>query len=469
MRIPNLLHGLRLLVLGLPLASCLTDERTSWTNPADPASPAWVEREARIVAPGFYPEDTLFLEVGQRLKVYQNYSVDPTEAQGLVTTWTFRNLETTSTFSIVSSTFYGAIDTLLPRGSWRVRTNARTRQGGVYTQDSMVLVVADTGTRPRLRLPPDTILLRPGGAAWPGMLTGLALPLAADDPRGRRIDFTYMVQREGGPEGLVRWTPSIELRDIDGFGRWRVKVEAMNSVGLWDTGSFLVTLREDTISDGVHSYRIGAFGKQVWMLENLRTVPTTTGGSWCYGPDTANCDTYGRLYDWATATAEQGRNLGPVGDSDFTTRIRGICPEGWHLPSFDEMMKLKIWLKQAGSIPGAPSTTLLPDERVGRALEADTLWKAFWPDTTWRGSSGFALLPGGYRNPANQEFEHLGAHTGLWTSSHLRSDWARAVGVIESEFYAPEDSQDESQSVAGKLLYWDMSLASGFYVRCLED
>lgn len=466
---PTLLARFRLLVLALPLASCLMDDRSDWTNPDDPSSPAWIAHQVAIVAPGFYPQDSMFLEVGQRLKVVQNYSVDPVASQGLVGTWTFHNLADGSNFTIVGGSSYASIDTLLPRGSWRVRAEARTRQGGVYSPDSLVLVVGDTGLAPRLRLPPDTVLLAPAGTERLGMVSGLSLPLVAIDPRGRRIDFTYQVQRDGGAEGPVRWTSSIELRDIDGWGDWRVRVEAMNSVGLWDTGSFLVTVREDAISDGTHTYRIGAFGTQVWMLENLRTVPATAGGSWCYGLDTANCGTYGRLYDWATATAGQALNLGPESDSDFTTRIRGICPEGWHLPSFQETMDLKIWLKKAGSIPGAPSSTLLPDERVGRALESDTLWEAFWPDTTWRGSSGFDLRPGGYRNPANQAFEYLGAHTGIWTSSHFRSSWVRAVGVIEDKFYAPQDSQDESQSVAGKLLYWDMSPASGFYVRCLED
>jgi uncharacterized protein (TIGR02145 family) len=334
----------------------------------------------------------------------------------------------------------------------------------------MVLVVADTGTRPRLVLPPDTVIFRPSDYDKVRLAWGVTRPLVANDPKGRRCSFTYEVRRDGGPEGVVRWTPSVDLVDIDDFGVWRVRVEAMNSVGLWDTGSFLVTVREDAIVSGGNSYRVGQFGTQVWMLENLRTLPATAGGSWCYGDQDSACATYGRMYDWTTATAGQARNLQPGSDSDFTTRIRGICPEGWHLPSFDEFMVLKSWLKRAGSIPGTTATRLLPDERVGRALESDTLWNPFWPDTTWRGASGFDLRPGGYRNPANQAFEFIGAHTGLWTSSHFRTDLARAVGVIENKFYNPEvDEHFETQSAAGQLLYWDMSLVSGFYVRCLED
>ena len=41
--------------------------------------------------------------------------------------------------------------------------------------------------------------------------------------------------------------------------------------------------------------------------------------------------TQGMLYDYATATA---------GASDGVGRIRGICPEGWHIPDADELQAL---------------------------------------------------------------------------------------------------------------------------------
>ena len=41
--------------------------------------------------------------------------------------------------------------------------------------------------------------------------------------------------------------------------------------------------------------------------------------------------TQGMLYDYATATA---------GASDGAGRIRGICPEGWHIPDADELRAL---------------------------------------------------------------------------------------------------------------------------------
>ncbi|MDR1811584.1 MAG: hypothetical protein LBQ87_02045, partial [Candidatus Fibromonas sp.] len=82
-------------------------------------------------------------------------------------------------------------------------------------------------------------------------------------------------------------------------------------------------------------YVYAEIGSQIWMAENLNY---NVSGSKCFGQDgtvwnqetynnhnkdtiTAqeiqkNCDTYGRLYNWATAV--------------------GVCPYGWHLPSNTE-------------------------------------------------------------------------------------------------------------------------------------
>lgn len=466
--IPRLGH-LRLLLAVLPLASCLMDERADWNNPEDPASGVWVPRQVLIIAPGFYPVDSLVLEVGDRLRIHQTYTDDPPESRRPQGRWDFRNLASGATFAIAGNDAYGGIDTILPRGTWMVRSGARNTHGGEYLPDSMVLVVADTGARPRLRLPPDTTFFASSTMVVNGM-PGVTLPLVADDPHGRTQSFAYSVLSSGSTDAPQRWTAAIELADVRDFGTYRVLVETMNSVGLWDTGSFEVTVREDVVADdGGETYAIGPFGTQVWMLDNMRSEPGNSGKSWCFGDAPGNCAIYGRLYDWNAATAGQGRNLSGGSGPDFATRIRGICPQGWHLPSFDEVMVLKAWLKRPGVLPGTTAERTLPDELVGRALEARRLWDPFWSDTTWRGSTGFGLLPGGYRDPDADAFRFLGAHGAFWTSSHWASDSARAMAVFENRFYQAVDSTVERSSIAGNLLQIDMDPETGFSVRCLED
>lgn len=69
------------------------------------------------------------------------------------------------------------------------------------------------------------------------------------------------------------------------------------------------------------SYSTKLFDNQCWMTKNLNYVLNDGTGSWCYDNNTANCNTYGRLYNWSTATS--------------------ACPPGWRLPSDAEFFALK--------------------------------------------------------------------------------------------------------------------------------
>ena len=82
-------------------------------------------------------------------------------------------------------------------------------------------------------------------------------------------------------------------------------------------------------------YHTVKIGNQTWLKENLdvgvmiqSTANQRNNGTiekYCYDNDTANCSKYGGLYQWDEAMAY-----------DTTEGAKGICPTGWHIPTWAE-------------------------------------------------------------------------------------------------------------------------------------
>ncbi len=122
------------------------------------------------------------------------------------------------------------------------------------------------------------------------------------------------------------------------------------------------------------TYNTVKIGYQTWMVENLNYAAS---GSICYNNKPANCNEYGRLYDWFTAKA--------------------ACPSGWHLPTSEE------WGVLIAAVGG--------DETAGKYLKATSGWSNYGNGLD---RYGFTALPGGCYNGDN--FVNAGNY-GLWWSS----------------------------------------------------
>jgi hypothetical protein len=149
-----------------------------------------------------------------------------------------------------------------------------------------------------------------------------------------------------------------------------------------------------------------------------------TTGAWCwYNNDSATyASTYGRLYNWYA-----------VNDA------RGLAPQGYHVPSDAEWTFLETILG-GSSIAG------------GKMKEAGfTHW--FSPNEGATNSSGFAGLPGGYRDNGGT-FHSLGAFGGWWSSTEYNTTNARyhGLGSFTSSSYSFNDTK-----------------SSGYSVRCVKD
>ena len=102
------------------------------------------------------------------------------------------------------------------------------------------------------------------------------------------------------------------------------------------------------------AYRTAVINGLLWMIENLNYAylqPTSTldSSSWCYKNDPDYCTWNGRLYLWSAAMdsaalfSDEGKGCGYFStqeEHDCSAingkNFRGICPEGWRLPSYSE-------------------------------------------------------------------------------------------------------------------------------------
>ena len=146
-----------------------------------------------------------------------------------------------------------------------------------------------------------------------------------------------------------------------------------------------------TLEDGRDKkvYMTVTIGEQTWMAENLNyDVPNK---SKCFHDSSKYCDVAGRLYTWAAAIDSValandkvnpltcGYGSGP-NDCDLTDKVvRGVCPEGWHLPSMQE------WTTLYDAVDGK-----------GEVLKSETGWKLDKDVDNGTNETGFTALPVGY-------------------------------------------------------------------------
>jgi uncharacterized protein (TIGR02145 family) len=199
------------------------------------------------------------------------------------------------------------------------------------------------------------------------------------------------------------------------------------------------------------SYPTVQIGTQCWFAKNLN-VGTMINGSvnqtnnstlekYCYNNNSANCTTYGGLYQWAEAVQYQdGASNTTSPNPAFTGNVRGICPTGWHLPSVAEWSSLE--------------TTLGGLVVAGGALKSTSgLWIS--PNSGATNSSGFSALPAGNRGPSGP-FGNTGRGAYFWSPT-------------------PDVSGNSHAAVYNLLYNWGGSTftgnskSTGFSARCTQD
>jgi len=147
------------------------------------------------------------------------------------------------------------------------------------------------------------------------------------------------------------------------------------------------------------------------MAENLNL---NVEGSKCYDNDDANCEKYGRLYDWATAMDLPSDCNFAYCASKIKAKHKGICPAGFHIPTDAEWDAL---YRNADGTSGS-----------GAKLKTKNDWKVYSGRPSGTDALGFAALPGGFGNSIGN-FYSTGFRSFWWSSSENIAKYAYGRGL----------------------------------------
>ncbi len=226
-------------------------------------------------------------------------------------------------------------------------------------------------------------------------------------------------------------------------------------------------------------YNTVQIGDQCWTRENMRctTSPSTrtsileypassyssTGKKAYYvNGSSSNTSTYGLLYNWNAAVDTFNTSYGETSTNTeysnapsvtFSGNRRGICPQGWHVPSDAEWTQLTDYVSGQSEYQCGGNS-----ENIAKALASTTGWNTFSStcavgDTPANNNAtGFSPVPAGYYCNNN--------YSGFGSSAHFRSATQSSIdgAYYRSLFF-------RHASVEGT--YWPK--VCGFSVRCLRD
>ena len=209
-----------------------------------------------------------------------------------------------------------------------------------------------------------------------------------------------------------------------------------------------------TITDVEGSgYGIIKIGNQVWMTENLRVGSYNDGSgiltnlyeTWEWASAGPACcvypygdidglnsekevvDAYGVLYNWACVTDP-----------------RGLCPDGFHVPTNDDWEELIDYLGGEDVAGGKLKST-----------RTEPIEHPRWDEPNTGATDGYFFhgLPGGFRSFMGW-YDYLGYLAEWWSSTELDANFASVMNIYGDESSANLSNRDKNL---------------GLSVRCVQD
>ena len=267
-----------------------------------------------------------------------------------------------------------------------------------------------------------------------GVLGVAVAPVYNDNPE---YDLEVSAS-DGGETGTVTVhvvvvSNGVSSSTVESSSSEGIDPESSSDGSIYDaTANTLTDLRDNQVYRTITIEVPAENYSEVWMAKNLNIVAEN---SWCGGND---CSVYGRLYTWAAAIGRTEGECGYNHTCEPSGTVRGVCPEGWHLPNNNE------WNELFTAVGGSSV--------AGKVLKSETGWKS---SSVIENTDDylFTALPAGYRN-FNGSFDLVGDNAYFWSSTEYNLEEAHYVDLYYSTDYAYLRNY-----------YKD----GGISVRCLKD
>ena len=236
-----------------------------------------------------------------------------------------------------------------------------------------------------------------------------------DNPRSMFHGRSYQCYKGTGRDSLpyLTWADKREnpylnpgtLDQTGGYGQmidWRDR-------RIYNTVGFLYDI-PDTNNSGHYLF----YSNSRWLAENLDFEYWVNGkpyGTRCATEDCNSDKPYGRFYTWGAAMdsagiySSAGAGCGESKLCNAPDKVRGICPEGWRLPS---KLEYEYMIQFLNNKKG--------ESKSASILKATSGWELNGKDYNGTDNYGLAILPAGYINAWDNHIQE-GEVARLWTST----------------------------------------------------